>query len=199
MRFFPCVLLSECAFFPCAYIHMRFFPVRFFPMCFFPVRFFPVTLSNYDKKDQCKGGSTRYVFYYLLVCAVLKRCKSWASTRHLVRTWMTWLAQLSVILPWRRYYFWQCCLQVFSQKIKDVNVLLINFFTTVSLFAFTSISLYFSINFSYAVLILSLSQYSFDLMCQRQGKLWYNSIKSVRNSREQFLSLAMCHVFTRIE
>ena len=47
VRFFPCALLSECAFFPCAYIHMRFFPVRFFPMCFFPVRFFPVTIYIY--------------------------------------------------------------------------------------------------------------------------------------------------------
>ena len=47
-----------------------------------------------------KGVSTRYVFYSVLVCAVLKRCKSWASTRHHVRTL---LAQFSVILPWRRY------------------------------------------------------------------------------------------------
>ena len=45
VRFYPCALLSESAFFSRAYVHMRFFPVRFFPMRFYPVRFFPVTLS----------------------------------------------------------------------------------------------------------------------------------------------------------
>ena len=72
------------------------------------------------------------------------------------------------------------------------------FFTTVSLFTCASFSLCFSTNFSYAVLYWFLSQYYLDLMHQRQGKLWYNSIHSVRNYREQFVRSAMWHVLRKM-
>ena len=61
-----------------------------------------------------------------------------------------------------------------SKKKRNQRPTPLIFFTTVSLFTCLPISLYFSTNFSYTVLFLFLSQYSFDLTRQRQEKLWYN-------------------------
>lgn len=58
------------------------------------------------------------------------------------------------------------------------------FFTTVSRFAVTSISLNLLAKISYASAFLSLSLYSFDFTRQMHGKLSYRAIKSVKNSLE---------------